>query len=352
MFDSGAKALLTKDGDILLVGNLSPQIYGRNDQPEGNIIAFRITENGQNIWRKEYRLAGMQEAFGIANSEDGGFLFVGREFQDPDDGSSSFAIKIGKNGKLKWKKKYKTGKGFNARAQAATPNVGGGHALVANGGDRSPTQLDMYAFKINKKGKKAWRKRLGLNFDDSAYDIIRMRDGSFVVGGSVDTSHDGEYAKNTHKVLVAKLDNKGREKWRKIIDVEGDFFSVKLVSINNDSIMAVSKAGIRERESFTHLSLIDSDGGIVWQKKHPKVASAVGFNRDNSALLAGASDGETWVNELDSNGNILRSWKLEGMPCGSPNSINQTPKGTFVIAGEPRVSRNDTDITACHLTVK
>ncbi|MBL7827292.1 MAG: hypothetical protein JNJ57_11715, partial [Saprospiraceae bacterium] len=168
--DYGRKALLTTDGDYLIVG------YTFSNG--GDVIGFhgisdfwvlRLSSSGELLWKKTYGGSDHDLPFDAVQTPDGGFVIAGHTRSDDGD-------------------------------------VTGQHG-----------EKDAWIIKIDGSGTLLWQRTLGGSGWDEAWSITLTSDGGYAVAGTSDSS-DGDCLGNpgqSQDYWVVKMKGGGEIEWQK-----------------------------------------------------------------------------------------------------------------------------------------
>lgn len=163
----------SNDGDVS--GNhLTYDNYYEDSVPSIDYWIVNLDSNGNIIWQKSLGGSGIDEAFSILQTTDGGFIVAGYTYSNDGD-------------------------------------VTGNHLTVYG----TPSE-DYWIVKLDSNGNVVWQKCLGGNTTELAYSIEQTTDGGYVVaggGGSYDGDVTGCHGGGDY--WIVKLDSEGILIWQK-----------------------------------------------------------------------------------------------------------------------------------------
>lgn len=251
--DIGHKAILSNDGNIIIVGQTnSPGISRGND----DIWVSKIDIDGKEIWYKSYGQKNHEVGYDIVELDNGGFIIAGYRDYYTDSGKDILIINIDSEGNKLWEKtigsngiydeiaysisKSKNygyiicastnssennlfnpqvinidfsgniiwnliynGSGLKHTRWVATSTNDGGAAITgttnyyADAGENE----DAYLMKIDKNGKKLWDLAIPGGMNDWGWDIIQTISGDLVLTGSTKS-----YGAGLYDILLARID--------------------------------------------------------------------------------------------------------------------------------------------------
>jgi len=228
----------------------------------GEFWANKLDVNGDLVWRRFFGGTNNDRAFGVTRANDGGFVMSGAsESNDFDiteaNGSYDFwALKVNNSGNLEWENTF-GGSGIE-QAQSIVNTDDNGYLVVgktnSTDGDISENKgnSDLWIVKVNDGGKMVWEKTFGgSNFED-AESIIQMRDGGFLITGN-SKSNDIEVAENfgENDIWVLKIDQNGALEWEKSIGGVNLDLGFDAVETSSGEIVIVGETS----SSDNHISL-------------------------------------------------------------------------------------------------
>ncbi|TYA70137.1 hypothetical protein [Seonamhaeicola marinus] len=198
--DTPYDVVQTDDNGYILVGSSdSADTDIKNNKGTYDFWVIKISETGNLVWETSFGGTQLDEARGIAKTNDGNFIIIGDTRSNDKDvgfnkGAADFwVIKISNQGDLLWEKTF-GGSSFDAaRAIHRTKDNG----FVISGSSRSADtdleanngQNDAWVIKLNNQGNLEWQKSLGGADVDLAYDAIQLNDNSIVVVGESNSSN-------------------------------------------------------------------------------------------------------------------------------------------------------------------
>lgn len=275
-------------------------------------------------------------------TSDGGVLVVGHTQDSTGTGDLSLCntpsallklmvSKIDSNGNKEWVKVYCD---YSAQVGSCPPD----HPGYAVGG-LDPISPDMLLTKLDCQGNVQWQKRWGSTNADDTKNVIRTKDGGFLLLG-VTLGNDGDIPFNYNTstsilhgdIVLIKTDNAGNKEWLKIYGSSTDDFSSWVYQVGDYFYMVAgtdawsndhdfSDTNPYPGNSYCYLMKIDSLGNVVSSKSVGNlVPSDVTFDsRDSSFIIVttvsanvppiNKNDGNTkddyGVAKIDLNGQVV-----------------------------------------------
>lgn len=223
--DYAASIVRNADGTFL-IGGSSSNDSGTSDQ---NAWTFKVDANGMLIWQKKFGGSGEDQFNSIIPTTDGGYILAGTTGSNDGDISGFHAsisdvwvVKIDGSGNKIWTRAI--GGSGGESPGGITQSNDDGYILVgrstSNDGDITGNQggLDGYIIKLDKNGNTLWQKTLGGTNSDWLQTIIPSSDGGFLIGAS-SKSNDGDFSSilGFQDAWIVKIDSDGNMMGKQIV---------------------------------------------------------------------------------------------------------------------------------------
>ena len=326
--DEGYSVDQTQDGGFIIVGEQYNSWYTLN---WSELIMIKTNNNGLIEWYKTFGdtiswdgvnfTTNISRGLHVKQTSDGGYLIGGRF------NNESCIIKTDNLGNEQWIKTY--------------PNHGiYGHEfeMVNNGfvttGDYNG---DPCLLKTDNLGNEIWTQTYS-NHINEIYDVSHTNDGGFILTGS------GDSQTNVFpEVTLIKTDSDGNLIWTNTFTSqfgqEGGF----VVEETNDGGYIVLVLDLED----TFLKKVDSNGNEVWEQNYGDVVgTSLKETTDNGFIFTGQNiDDEVFITKTDNFGDI--TWTQDYMTnytSSFSRSIQQTSDGGYVTCGEVMDSNQNRDI--------
>lgn len=259
--------------DVTASGGLGN--FGRNTQRHagGDYWALKVSSStGNLIWSRFYGGSFTDTPFGIVETANNGFIFPGSSDSNDVDitnnkGSYDFwVVKSGSNGDLIWELSFGGSEIDEARGIAATND---GNYLIV-GDTRSNDQdvsfnngaADLWLIKISDSGNLLWNRSIGGTGFDVPRSVNRTSDNGFVIAGS-SRSSDGDVSENKgqNDAWVVKINSEGQLLWETSVGGTEIDFAYDTVELINGTIIAVGETSstngdINQNRGFSDLLII------------------------------------------------------------------------------------------------
>jgi hypothetical protein len=166
----------TSDGGYILAG--STQSFGA-----GYVDAWLIKTdaNGIEQWNKTFGGLGVDEAWSVQQTSDGGYILDGKTSSFGAGSSDAWLIKTDANGNKIWDRTF--GGSSSDYAYAVQQTSDGGYILAGATYSFGVGASDAWLIKTDANGKKQWNKTFGGLGGDEAWSVQQTSDGGYILGG-------------------------------------------------------------------------------------------------------------------------------------------------------------------------
>lgn len=378
----------TKDGGYIVVGSTYSNDGDVSDN-HGNVDAWvvKLDAKGEMEWQKCLGGTSYEHAYGILETNDGGYIVAGKtgsqdgDVSDNHGGSDAWLVKLDATGKIIWQKCL--GGSGDEEVFDIQKTDDGGYILVGSTysvdgdvvgcrGDGSGNygESDAWVVKLKENGDIDWQKCLGGSAYDVAHSIQLTKDGGYIIAG-VTSSQDGDVSDPIGGLdaWIVKLKENGEIEWEKCLG--GTFhehaYNIQLTDDGGYVFVGFTwssdgdVSGYRRAYDIWVVKLKEN-GDIDWQKclggtNHDQ-AYSIQLTKDGGYIVAGGTqsqDGDVsghhryediWVVKLDEKGEINWQKSLGGTENDNAYSIQQTDDGGYVVAGH--VYSQDGDVLSNH----
>jgi hypothetical protein len=192
--DRAHAVVQTDEGGFVMAGFTESDDYDiSNTNGSYDFWLVKVDEFGNLIWERAFGGTGIEVAYDITKTDDGGFVVVGNTFSDDGDISKNhgesdiWIIKVDADGNMEWEKTY-GGSQFDL-AQAVIQSMDGGFYITGNtkSSDEDTTinsgENDIWVIKTTSSGNLVWQQSFGGGGLDFAFDLVENPDGSILVVG-------------------------------------------------------------------------------------------------------------------------------------------------------------------------
>lgn len=237
-FDEAYSIIQTSEGGYIITGfaySSDGDLIGVNRHSGHDYWIVKLNNVGTISWQK--CLGGSADDYPkiIQQITDGGYIVVGYTFSNDGDmignhGNADYCIaKLDEDGTLRWIKLL-GGKGLD-EAFSIQQTTDGGYIVA---GSSNSTDGDMTAshgnnncwiIKLDNLGNIIWQKFIGGSGDDTALSVQQTTDGGYIIAG-YSNSTDGDLKDianhGKYDCWIVKLDSKGNITWQKCLGGSSD----------------------------------------------------------------------------------------------------------------------------------
>lgn len=197
----------TSDGGFIVVGNSTSWGAGEKD-----VYLLKLDKKGDVEWSYTYGGEQYDYGFSVIQCLDGGYMVAG-ETSSFGRGSEGYLIKVDALGSLQWSKTY-GGSGTDFAFDLAELEDGFVFGMQTN--SHGAGKFDQAVVKVDKEGVIQWYRTYGGKSDDNGFDLLKTKDGGFVLTGSTLS-----YGKGREDFYLIKMDKKGDIEWGRTYGEEG-----------------------------------------------------------------------------------------------------------------------------------
>lgn len=225
-------ATITPDNGYLIGGysnsEATDEIIGSH-KGNGDFLIYKLDSLGNEQWQERYGGDQEDQIYSIVSLNQGGYLLAGNSYSSSSHnkrtsnkkGSDIWLIQIDELGTIQWQESYNIDED-DILMSVIQNNDGsfiiGGYSAANHPSHSKKTNKneidDFVIIKIDQQGDEKWRKSIGSNGTDVLKQIIELRDGSYLLGGTT----EGEISKNRNSwkgqkdIWIVKLQDKEKEK--------------------------------------------------------------------------------------------------------------------------------------------
>jgi len=227
------------NGELLIYG-LTESIGGGRD-----VYAIRVSQEGGIIWEYTVERPG-EELFLDAIETPEGNLVLAESIEE--DGG---LLKLEANGRLQWEHRYEL-PGWQYASQVAQAEDER-FLLAGFSMSSSPQQVDTWLARCTSTGELEWETSFGdPNFDDYANSMIRLRDGTYLIGAIANS------------VLLNHVDVDGNVLWRRsLLERQTVYGGMALIELEGGGYLVAGLIQIINGRSYDAFVLrTDAEGRV------------------------------------------------------------------------------------------
>ena len=198
--DIGKSVIEMDDDSFIVCGYTESSGAGESD-----VYLVKISADGDLLWSKTY--GGKKADMGnkVCRTKDGDLIIAG------SDGSTSsnqdfYLLKLDAKGNEEWYKTYGSSAAFPfdwCHSLCQTSDRG----YILSGDSNVATPCNMVVIKTDASGNQVWNHNFGDRLHDHGYSICETGDGGYILCGSVKSFETGK-----NDICVIRLDSNGEEK--------------------------------------------------------------------------------------------------------------------------------------------
>lgn len=187
IYDEASGVINAVDGGYILCGTTKSPGSGMQD-----MLLLKIDTRGNTVWSKTY--GGKQPDFGnnVINTDDGGYAIIGSSGSFGNNNNSDiYLVKTDADGDCVWARTYG---GLGIDQGVTVINSGdGGYVLGSTSESFSYGSSDLLVIAVDSNGNSLWTKHFGGKEDDYLGAILKEKDGNYAICGWTASSGAGEY---------------------------------------------------------------------------------------------------------------------------------------------------------------
>ena len=251
--------------------------FGRNSNRHagGDYWSIKVSSTGNLVWSRFFGGSFTDIPFGVVETSNNEFIIAGSSDSNDVDitgnkGSYDFwVVKAAATGNMVWQKSFG---GLEIDEARGIANTNDGNFVIV-GDTRSSDQdittnngaADLWIIKIDDNGNLVWNQSIGGTNFDVPRSIRLTSDNGFVIAGS-SRSSDGSVALNQgqNDAWVVKVNSSGQLVWEKTFGGSEIDFVYDAAELSNGSIIAVgesssSNGDVLENKGFNDLLIIKTN---------------------------------------------------------------------------------------------
>ncbi len=288
-------------GDLVIVGTSGSYGVGIHDY-----WVIRLDDAGNVLWQQTYGGTQHNHAFAIQETSDLGFIVVGETTSFGAGNRDAWVVRLDANGNVLWQTVYGRSGWDIARGVAETTD--GGFVFVGYTSSSGAGNWDVWAVKVDAGGGIVWQRTFGGAAADLGWAVQATDDGGVILAGETGSFGGGA------DFWVVKLAANGAVDWQKRYGGAGVDIARALARTGDGGYLVAGETGsfgAGGRDIW--LLRLTAAGGIAWQRSYGGPGDEIGFAvREIAGGVAlagsttsfGAGGGDAWLLRLDAEGLI------------------------------------------------
>lgn len=282
-------SIQTSDGGFAFSGYSSDQVLGCND--------FRLIKtdvNGTTQWNHLYFATKDAMNISVIQTQDGGYLLAGTSDSIATLPLQNYDMKLVKtdaNGAFEWSKSYgSTAMSANEEIASVIQSNDGGYLLMGRKFDIASSNWDALLIKTDTLGNVSWSKTYGGVASEAGNSIQQTADGGYIIAGG-----STGFGAGAVDMYLVKTDALGNELWSKTVGGIGNDVANGVAQTADGGYVALGQTTSFGAGSVdVYLVKLDNSGALVWSKTFG------GANDDRGYAMALTQDGGTVITGYNS----------------------------------------------------
>ncbi|MEL0201311.1 MAG: hypothetical protein VW892_01530 [Flavobacteriaceae bacterium] len=365
--------VVTQDGGYLVLANTQSSdgdITGKTTE-DYDLWLLKFDANHELLWQKIIGHANNVKGNSIIPTPDGGWLIAGStQDAQPDQNNTTqvWLVKIDSQAQLLWEKTYGYA-GVDVAYDILATTDGGFlvsgiiDVTASNGAGNTKSKAqkhaggDYWVLKVDAAGNLQWSRYFGGSYTDTAQDALALSDGSFLILGTSD-SEDVDISKNkgTYDLWLLRISADGTMLWEKSFGGTQIDEGVKMQLISSSEVMLVGTTRSTDLDAAQNkggadvwVLTLDIEGAVLCEKTYggSSFDTATSLNKTTNGhyLITGNSRSadydltqnqgysDAWVFTIDRQGALQWQVSVGGPQLDTANDAALLADGTLVVVG-------------------
>lgn len=228
----------------------------------GEFWGTRLDADGNLEWRRYFGGTNNDRSYGVVQADDGGFVMAGSsesndfDITDPKGSYDYWVVKVSSTGDLVWQKSF-GGTGID-KAYDIAKTADGGYVVTGNtfSSDSDVQQnngeSDLWLIKLSDDGNLQWQKNFGGTAFDSGHSLKTTLDNGFVIAGN-SKSGDGDLVENfgENDLWILKTNGEGTIEYQQVFGGAGIDFGFGVLEDQNGHLLVVGETASDEFQGLS-----------------------------------------------------------------------------------------------------
>jgi hypothetical protein len=280
--DEVARSLeVTDDGGFVLAGYTNA-LGGDWD----DMYLIRTDSAGVTLWTGTYGGARNDEAYAAKQTTDGGYILVGWTGSYGPAHRNVYLVKTDAGGDTLWTRVY--GTDGVEEAWSVQQTLDGGF-VVAGYADGHGEDTDMYLLRTDSQGDTLWTRKYGGSSNEGAYTVLQTADSAFALAGL-------SWSFGPPAMYLVKTDAMGNAQWSRAYARGSDTATDMQQTTDGGYVLAGYSVYWNDEVLQYDAQLVrtDSNGDTLWTTVYgdsgAQMANSVRITGDGGYILAGSTD--------------------------------------------------------------
>ena len=307
---------------------------------------YSSTIFAQQIIEGHYGKQGLDAAYSVAATNDGGYIITGLTMSEADSNGEIVVIKTTAHGDTSWSHIY--GGPLLTGGNCVIQTSDGGYMVSGHTQDWGAHDCDFYLMKLDPSGNMLWEKTYGGDSDDVSKSVVELSGGGYVMGGFT-ISYGNVFPSQNRHVYFIKTNSVGDMVWKKLYAGSNNEECASITSTSDGGFLAVGWSnswGNGEDDGW--LLRLNSNGDTLWTKFYKNAGdtrlSKILHTMDNGYIVTGYTTplpgglSQGLVIKLDANGDQLWQKTYNDSVNIIFQDVAQLPTGNYLFAGSNYVT--------------
>lgn len=344
--DVGYDLLQDSDNGYVLVGTTT------NTNKETDIILIKTDIYGNEVWNRTFGDSLNDKGYSIQKTSDGGFVIAGSK-KNAVENEDVWLIKTDNQGILLWEKTY--GNQSVEEGFCVKQTVDGGYIIVGYSDEQNPGngnpqgEKDILLVRTNANGDSLWAKRYGGSFSETGIDVCQKEDKGFIIMGT--TFSFAEPGQDGSNIVLIETNELGLLIDKFTYGGIGNEAGFSLVKLSDGYLLAgVSINSVSNSNDIYCIRTGTNIHDLTWEVKlggtKAEYCENVILTNNGNFIIVGATESfgegnvDSYIIEIDNDGNEVRSTTLGGAGDEKANSIIESSVGGYAFVGSTLTEEN------------
>jgi hypothetical protein len=323
---------VTSDGGYALAGHISSFGAGSYD-----FWLVKTDAAGNMEWNRTYGGTGIDEAFSVVVTSDGGYALAGYTTSYGVGETDVWLVKTDASGNMEWNRTYGGTQFDKDIAYSLVATSDEGYAIAGSTETFGAGNDDFWLIKTDAFGNVEWNRTYGGVWGEGARSLVVTSDGGYALAGET----SGAEGRNG---WLVKTDAAGNMEWNRTYGGTGIDVAYSLVA-TSDGGYAIAGTTIFFNSSISDFWLVKTDalGNMDWSQTYGRTGIDVAYSlvatSDGGYAIAGITNSsdtgsyDCWLVKADWSGNLEWSQMCGGIVGEGAGSLVATSDGGYAIAG-------------------
>ena len=342
--EDGNSVQQTADGGYIIAATTNSYGAGSSD-----MYLIKTDANGDTIWTRTIGGAAAEEASGVQQTSDGGYVVAGQTLSLGAGSADVYLVKLNALGETLWTRTF--GDSSSNVGYSIVQTADSGYVIAGYSYTSAQNVNDALLIKTDRSGNPQWSKTYGDTLYEWASSVRQTPDGGYVFTGC-----KGSRRTDTRQVYVVKTNTTGDTEWTRTYGgaSEGRGFCVELTGDGGYIVAGITLSyGAGSRDFY--LLRMNSVGDTIWTRTFGASGNDAGYSvkrtSDNGFLVVGctvppdSSYMDVYLVKVNANGDTAWTRTYNHSPGDDVGySVQTTSDGGIVIAGYTYSANWDHDV--------